>query len=335
LIIAANAAAMVVAVGVALLVASGHATPGLLAIGSLLGGCATAIGFPAFQATLPDLVPPRHLVAAIGLSSTQWNLGRIAGPALAALAIAVGGVPAALWANAVSFGAVMVAVSLAAIPARPGIRRSVVAAIRDGVSFARHSPAPRAMVPLMIVQVTLTAPFIGFIAQMATNVFHRDETGTSILVIAQGVGAVVAGASIGALSARFGLRSVLVGSIVLSAPLLVAYGSAPNLWLGAVALTGLGGVYMTSLSACTTVTQKSAPAELRGRAMAVNNFVLGACYPLGLLVQGWIADKTSLRLVTVGAGVTLAAVLAAMFALHPARTDRIADLDHVGLEAAA
>lgn len=327
IIICANVASMAIAAAVAVIVGAGQATPGILALFSLAGGCAGALGFPAFQAALPDVVPPEDLVAAIGLSSTQWNLGRIVGPSAAALAIAAGGVATALWINAASFAGVIVAVGLAAMPRRPGVRRSVLAAVRDGIEFARRTPAPRAMVPLMVTQVLIAAPFIGFIAQMATNVFDEDQIGTSVLVTAQGIGAVVAGASIGGLSARFGIRAVLLGSIALSAPCLVLYGAAPNLWIGAVGVMLLGGCYMAALSSCTTVTQKAAPPELRGRAMSVNNFVLGAFYPLGLLVQGAIADRSSLRAVTIGAGVALAIALGVLFAARPARTVAIAALD--------
>jgi MFS family permease len=333
-IILANAAAMVIAAAVAVLVASGEASPGILALFSLAGGCAGALGFPAFQAALPDVVPAEDLVAAIGLSSTQWNLGRIIGPSAAALAIAAGGVPTALWINAASFGAVIVAVGLAAIPRRIGVKRSVLAATRDGISFARRTPAPRAMVPLMVVQVLIAAPFIGFIAQMATNVFDEGQNGTSVLVTAQGIGAVVAGASMGGLSSRFGLRAVLLGAILLSAPCLIFYGAAPNLWVGAVGVMLLGGCYMASLSACTTVTQKSAPPELRGRAMAVNNFVLGAFYPLGLLIEGEIADRISLRAVTIGSGVALAGAVGLLFLVRPSRTQAILALDRPPLEPA-
>lgn len=335
ILVLANGAALVIAAAVAALVGSGHATPGNLAVLALAGGCAGALGFPAFQAALPDLVPADELVAAIGLSSTQWNLGRILGPSLAAVAIAAGGVPAALWVNAATFAVVIAAVVAAALPRLAGVRRSVRAAVRDGVDFARRTPGPRAMVPLMVIQVFVTAPFIGFIAQMATNVLGRGQTGTTVLVTAQGVGAVAAGASIGPLAHRWGLRRILVGSIVLCAPALVAYGAAPNLALAAGGLTVLGGAYMASLSACTTVTQKAATPELRGRAMAVNNFVLGSCYPIGLLVQGFAADRTSLRVVTIGSGSALAAALGLAFAIDPARADPIARLDHPDLEPAA
>jgi MFS family permease len=327
IIMIANAVSMVIAASVAVLVGSGNATPGLLALFSLAGGCAGALGFPAFQATLPDLVPSEDLVAAIGLSSTQWNLGRIIGPTAAALAIAAGGVSFALWINTASFAAVILALSFAAIPRRQGVKRKVLAAIRDGITFARRTAAPRAMVPLLAIQVLIAAPFIGFIAQMATNVFDHGQTGTSVLVTAQGIGAVVAGASIGTLSARYGIRTVLLGAIGLSAPSLIFYGAAPNLWIAAIGVMCLGACYMGALSSCTTITQKSAPPELRGRAMSVNNFVLGAFYPLGLLVQGEIADRTSLRTVTIGSGVALALALLLMFAIRPGRTDAISLLD--------
>ena len=309
IMILSNSVAGVIAGSVAILVANKSATPGLLALFALAGGCANAIGFPAFQATLPDLVPPGDLVAAIGLSSTQWNLGRILGPSAAGLAIWVGGVPAALWCNAASFFAVIVAISLARIPRSPRTKRPIISAIRDSIRFARTNHAVRSMVPLMIAVTFITAPFIGFIAQMATKVFHAEQGGTSLLVTAQGVGAVVAGVSMGALNKRFGLRRTMVGATCLLAPALVSYGVSPNIATASVALAFTGGAYMASLSSFSTITQQSAPPELRGRAMAVNNFILGSAYPLGLFVQGPLADSTSLRAVTVGSGFVFAGVL--------------------------
>ena len=326
LMISANLVSAVIAAGVAALVASGEATPGRLAIFSLLGGCTGAIGFPAFQATLPDLVPPEDLVGAVGLSSTQWNLGRILGPTAAAVAIAIGGVAAALWVNAASFLAVVVAVSIARIPTRVGIRRSVLQAARDGVRFARVTPAVRAMVPVMALTVFVAAPFLGFVAQMATNVLGRAQSGTSVLVTAQGVGAVAAGAAMGTLSARFGVRAVMTGAVLLLAPSLVLYGVSPSIWFAAAALVLTGGCYMAALSSFTSITQQAASSELRGRAMMVNNFVLGAAYPLGLMAQGAIADAWSLRAVTIGSGVVLATCSLLFWILRPAHTAPIAGL---------
>lgn len=323
----ANAGFALVAAAVAMLVASGHATPGRLALLSLLGGCTSAISWPSFQAILPDLVPPEDLVGAIGLASTQWNLGRILGPTAAAIAIAIGGVPTALWVNAASFLAVIAAVLAAPVPRRVGVKRTVRVAVRDALAFVRVTPAVRAMLPVMTLAVFLGSPFMGLSAQMATNVFGADQHGTSLLVTAQGIGAVVAGASMGSLAARWGTRQVLRTAAVVTAPTLVLYGLAPSLWSAALTLVVLAGCYMATLSSCTNITQRSASAEVRGRAMIVNNFVLGMAYPVGVLLQGELADRWSLRAVTVASGVSLGVCLAVLAVARPRLTDPIARLD--------
>jgi len=319
-----NAASGVIAAAIALIVATGDATPAVLAAMALAAGCANAVGFPSFQATLPDLVPPDELVSAIGLSSTQWNLGRILGPTAAGVAIWIGGVPAALWCNAASFLAVIVAVGVARIPLSPRTKRPILQAIRDSIHFGRTNPAVRSMLPMMFLVALIGAPFIGFIAQMATKVFHSEQSGTSLLVTAQGVGAVVAGASIGGLTHRFGIRRVMVGAVSLFGPAIAVYGLAPHIAIAAVAVAIAGGFYMACISSFSSITQQSAPPELRGRALTLNNFVLGFAYPLGLVIEGPIADATSLRAVTVGSGVLTVAILVVGRVLRPHHTEPIA-----------
>jgi hypothetical protein len=58
--------------------------------------------------------------------------------------------------------------------------------------------------------------------------------------------------------------------------------------------------------------------------LTVNNFVLGISYPAGLFVQGFIADSTSLRTITIGSGALLAALLLAGRVLRPHHTEPIA-----------
>ena len=88
----------------------------------------------------------------------------------------------------------------------------------------------------MIVVTLVAAPFIGFIAQMATKVFNTRQGGTSLLVTAQGIGAVITSTLMGAMCNRFGARRTMVGAITVLAPALVLYGASPNIALAAVAL---------------------------------------------------------------------------------------------------
>lgn len=316
-LIVTNAIAAVIAAVLAWWVGTGDATPAGLALLAFVAGAVVMFGFPSFQVSLPDMVPREQLVAAVGLSNAQWNLGRIVGPSLAALAIAVGGIELALWCNAFSFLAVIVAVALVRLPHRPGARRPVFASLADGVRFARTTPAMRRMVVVMLAVVFVGAPFIALVPQIATNVFGGGEASTSILVTCQGIGAVAAAVTLGSVTARLGSWRVLVVSSFAFCAALVVYGSAPVFTVAAFGLVLVGLTYGFAFTSFAGIAQQLAPDEMRGRVLAVNSFVLGTMYPLGLLVQGVIADATSLRIVTAGSGAVLAVLLVVLGTHRP------------------
>src|SRR4051794_6167097 len=87
---AMTAMQMVCAAALTVLSTTGHATPGAVSVVVFVAGCVAGLGFPAYAAMLPDLVPKGDLLAAMSLSQAQWNLGRVVGPLLAGLAIAFG-----------------------------------------------------------------------------------------------------------------------------------------------------------------------------------------------------------------------------------------------------
>ena len=327
ILLVAMSAQALVATAVTVLVAADAAGPAVIALLTLLSGCAAAIGFPAYQASFRHLVPPEDLPAAIGLSSAQWNLGRILGPVAAALAIGIGGITWALAINAVSFLAVIIAVASVRLPppVRGATHESFRRSILGGWHHVRAEPGLRATFTIMCLNTFLAAPFIALIPAMAVKVLDGSEATTGVLVTAQGIGAVMAGAVIGGLVARYGVRLTMVRAVGLLAPSLAAYGLAPNVVTMAMALAVVGFLYMLALSTFTTVAQQRSPDELTGRVLAVNNAVLGALYPLGALLQGRIADVIGLRATTVAAAVALAAALLAVRAARPHFT---APLEH-------
>jgi MFS family permease len=307
-----SALSAIVAAVLAVWVGGGSATPLGIAALSFLAGCIGAFTFPSFQSTLPDLVPREHLVAAVGLSNAQWNLGRIIGPSLAAVAIAIGGIGMALWCNAFSFFAVIIAVMLVKVPRRASDRRPVFSALADGLRFARSHPAMRRMLAVMLLTIGIASPFIAFVSQMATTVLHGDATTTSVLVTAQGVGAVAAAFTLGSITKRFGISTVMFAAVSALCPALIAYAVAPRLWISATTLMLVGLCYGYAFTSFASTTQQSAPDAMRGRVLAVNFLVLGLMFPVGALIQGQIADAIGLRWTTAGSGFLLAAGLTAM-----------------------
>jgi MFS family permease len=298
-----------IAAFIALWVGTGDARPGGLAAVAFLAGSVSMFTFPSFQTTLPTLVPRDQLVAAVGLSNAQWNIGRVVGPALAALAIAIGDIQLALWCNAVSYLAVGVAVVLVPFHQPPGEKRPIFGALADGIRFARATPAMRSMLVLMIATIGIASPFIAFVPLMATEVFGGGSGATSLLVTSQGIGAVAAAFTLGSVTKKWGLPTVMLAAVTALCPALAFYGLAPTLWLSAIAIVLLGLMYGYSFTSFMGVAQESAPDEMRGRVLAVNSFVLGILFPIGSLLQGEFADSVGLRWTTVGSGVSLLVVL--------------------------
>jgi MFS family permease len=303
------------------LVHSGRATPGWIAFLALLAGCGAAIGFPAWQTAVPDMVPPDEVPSAIGLSSVQWNLGRVVGPAIAGLVMSFWGITAALLCNVVSFFAVTLAASLVHIPARVVVSNdSIGTTVVDGWRTTRRVPALRVMSSAMFLNFFVAAPFIALIPAMVEQVLHAGRGANSALVTAQGVGAVVAGVLLGSLVSHWGLRRTMVRLMCLLAPALVLYGLSPNLWWMVPALGLVGAAYMGCMSTFSTIGQTRAPEGSRGRVMAINNATLGVLYPIGAVLQGALGDRVGLRWVTVGSGVVMIVVMLAVRVLRPGFT---------------
>jgi MFS family permease len=126
----------------------GHPAPIVVVAVAFGSGCAAALGFPAYQALIPDLVPIEDLPSAIALGSAQWNLGRVIGPLLAGIAITAGGIPWALGTNTLSFFAVIVVLLLITLPRPSPDARGVkiLAAIRSGFRFVRDDPGLRVVI---------------------------------------------------------------------------------------------------------------------------------------------------------------------------------------------
>src|SRR5207237_7723023 len=121
------------------------------------------------------------------LSSAQFNLGRVIGPALAGLVIHFGSYTWAFAINAASFGAVMVALSLIDVDSpRAAGEETLWRRITNGIRIARDEPGCRTALGLGGVLAITCSPFIALIPAIAVVVLQGDAGTTSVLVTAQG-----------------------------------------------------------------------------------------------------------------------------------------------------
>jgi MFS family permease len=310
-----NLAAAGTAILLAILVAAGHDSPGALVALVTVQGSASALIGPFQQAILPDLVPRSEFLAATSLNSAQFNLGRIAGPALAGATVAAFGYPVAFVANAVSFLAVVAALAFVRLGPPGGRPSGLIAALRSGFTAARREPSCRAAIGTIAVVAFLASPFIALVPVMA---HHLTPGGgpravaqtTALLTTAQGAGAVAGALCLAPLAGRLGRGRLLAGNLVLLPVVLIAYSAAQTRWQGAVLLFAVGLVYIGVLSGLSTLVQLRAPQAYRGRILSFFLVALGVAYPIGSLAQGPVIDWIGLGWTTAGTALALALIMA-------------------------
>ena len=308
----------------AFLVATDRASPGVIVGVTAIAGSMTALRMPFYQAVIPDIVEREDLVAAVSLGSTQWNMGRVLGPALAAIVISLGSFTWAFTINAVSFFAVIAALLVVRfpVPSRSDDHHlGMWARIRAGARAARREPGCRNAITLIGIVGFLVAPFIALTPAMGRLLTGGGEDATSAatgaLTTAQGIGAVIGALLLAGMVERFGRTRVLVASLVATPVSVAVYAVMPNVISAAALIAVVGATYINVLSGLSTVVQLRAPEQFRGRILSLHWMALGVIYPIGALVQGAVADRFGLRETTVAGAVLLLAVVAFVALARP------------------
>lgn len=296
----------------AILALVGHLPLTWVATLVFLNGCASALSAPAFNSLLTEIVAPEDLLSSVSLTSAQFNLARTIGPMLAAAILTTGGITFAFATNALSFLGVLIAVLTAPRPTgNPlapvgGLWRGIL----DGVRVARIDPGIRLALPLVLAVAVLIAPFIGLMPAYAIKALGSDTADASRLAVAQGLGALVFAFTANAVAVRWGVRRLMTYSLLALAPVTAAYWLAPTYRLAFLALSLLGGVYIWTLTALSTTCMGRVSRERQARISSLYSVTLSGGYAVGLVLQGWFADRLGVRLVpTVAAGLMLAIVL--------------------------
>jgi MFS family permease len=318
------------AVILAVLAGTHHDPPWALVLLSFLGGASGAIGFPAYQAMVPDLVPNEDLLGAVSLSSAQYNLGRVIGPALAGLILLTQNYAIVFAVNAASFGAVVIALLLVHLPKPVPVtgNLSMIQRIVEGARAARAEPGCRSAILSIAVVALLASPFIALVPAMAhvvRPVGWSLALTTAVLITAQGVGAVAGALALPGLAERFGRFSVLRAALFAVPVLLCGYGLAPSLAWAVPAFVAVGAGYICVLSGLNTVVQLRAPVATRGRILSIYMMALGLVYPVGAVIQGRLANTHGIREVTIATALALLAVVTLTAVVRPTIFTNLAD----------
>ncbi|PZU13135.1 MAG: MFS transporter [Sphingobium sp.] len=271
---------------------AGLMTPWLLLGFTFLIGCATAVNGPAWQASVGDMVPRALLPSAVAMNSMGFNLARSLGPAIGGIIVAAAGAATAFLANAVSYIGLLIVLARWRPNRPPQLlpRERLGVAMVAGVGYVAASPN--------IKRILMRAGAFGLGASAVSALMPlvaRDLLGGGALTFGITSGAFGVGAVAGALASRRLRTRVSNETIVRSAALAMAAGTAitgSSSWM-AIAAPGYmiaGAGWVLALSTFNVSVQMSAPRWVVARAVALYQMVAFGGMAAGAWLFGWVAE---------------------------------------------
>jgi MFS family permease len=268
------------------------------------------------QAMNYELAGPDDLPSAIGIASTINSGGRLLGPALAGILIGTVGLAPVFFVNAVTFGAIVVAMVLLRTDEMFTRRFAhVEVRLRDGLAYVWHHPTLRLTMAVMAVVGTFAYNFAIIVPSMIRFEFDASATALGVVQAVGGVGSVVGGLVAGSFH-RPSVR--LLGVVTAGFGACIALSAlAPGLALFALLWLPLGIASAVFSTVDQTVLQRNTEPQLQGRVMSLFTIAWMGTTPIGGLIAGALIDTWSAR-VALGVGAT-AAVLSGVVALTVGR----------------
>jgi MFS family permease len=290
-----HAASVVIAAVLAALTIAGTATEVVLIVAVFLLNALWALGKPSLLSLVPNIVPREDLQDAVALGSLAFMTGQIAGPLIAAAALAVSGPGLAFAINALTYVAPVVAMVVLARMGLAGretaaVRRAAAGAVaRTGASFLRRNTWVVGLLAGIVVTSTAMEIQRTVAPALASERLGIAESNAALLLAAQSVGSATSYLLFVPIR-KFGWlrRSALVG-LGIQALGVVVVAVAPSLL---VALTGfflIGLGFAFCFPVLTAALQEATPDELRGRIMSYHQLALLGHRPVTALIIGTVA----------------------------------------------
>jgi MFS family permease len=274
-------------------------------------GAVNAVDNPARQAFVMEMVGRDRVVNAVSLNSLIVHSARIVGPALAGGVIAAIGVAPCFLLNALSFGAMLVALWLIdPHELHTGKRaRRAPGQLRSALRHVAHTPQLRVPLAAMALVGTLSFNFQVILPLVARFAFGGTAATYALLTSSMAVGA-VCGALVSGARQRVD-APLIAGAAALFGVFSLAAAAAPTLPLEVAALAVTGAASVTFAAGINSTLQLEAAPAMRGRVMALYSVVFLGSTPIGAPISGWLAGAAGPRSALVLAGV--AAILGGIF----------------------
>ncbi|MFF5482368.1 MFS transporter [Streptomyces sp. NPDC012935] len=258
-----------------------------------LSSALVSVQRPAMDALLPRIVAHDHLPAAASLNALRWQVGGVAGPAVAGVVVAYAGLGWAYGADLLTFVvSVLLVLGLAPSPAAHEAAKPSLKAIAEG---ARYAWSRKELLGTYVIDIAAML----FAMPLAVLPFLADELNAP-WALGLMYASVPAGAMLVSLTSGWTSRVHRHGrAVVLAAALwgtaIAAAGVAGNVWLVLLFLTLGGAADMVSGIFRGVMWNQTIPDELRGRLAGIELLSYSVGPQLGQTYVGGIAAWQGVR----------------------------------------
>ncbi len=277
-------------------------------------GLSNAIDAPVRQSFTAEVVGKKDLPNAVGLNSANFNLGRLIGPGLSGVLIALYGTGISFIINGLSYFAVIIALFFMRESElfKEG-KREGSAKIREALAYVRARPDILAVMCTVFFATSFGLNFNIFNTLMAIQIFQKGaaEYGAlgSILAVGSLTGALVSAHK----EKKRGPKFIMKGSALFSV-FLIASSLAPSYIVYAIFLPIIGCVALMTFIAANSMIQLRTDPAIRGRVMGIYLTVFLGGTPIVSPLIGWMTTSIGVReTVAICGFVSLTAALVTYF----------------------
>ncbi|WP_184542238.1 MFS transporter [Mucilaginibacter sp. FT3.2] len=324
LLLATQAASMIQAVLLTLLVFFGHYFVWEIIALSALLGIINAFDVPARQSLVYEMVDDKaDLPNALALNSSMVNLSRLIGPGIAGLVLEKFGDTICFGANAASFIAVIGSLLMMRLPkSKPkSHNNNIIFELKEGFTYIKNTPSIKFVLLMLALISLMVLPFSTLIPVYAKDIFKGTASTFGVIDSLIGLGAFSGAIYLASLKPGHNLKKILAINTLIFGGGLVVFSHMPNYYVALLfaAVTGFG--MMSQITISNTIIQTTVDPAMRGRVISFYAMAFFGMQPLGGLLVGGISQKIGVPDTVLGEGVV--AVLIGLLQLRYLRKSKL------------
>ncbi len=258
-------------------------------------GFINSIDNPARQSFIFEMVGSKDVSNAVTLNSTEVNLARIIGPAIAGIIIASIGLAVCFFVNAISYVAVLICLSIMNVKelhADIAVKRAK-GQVREGFRYVLSTPLLRDLLIMMAIVGTFVYEFSISLALMAKYTFHGNASSYALLSSAMGVGSVIGG--LATAGRQKTVPQGLTKIVIFLGVAMIAVALSPSLLYAVVGMVIVGIISICFTSLGNSILQLESAPHMRSRVMALWSVAFLGSTPIGGPIIGWIGEHIDPR----------------------------------------